>query len=409
MGCTKSKSVEVIEQSEPNELIKSVENLPSQENKIIVLENNKSNSNVLISSYNKESPYIKTRNQKIKSARRIMSSTATKKIEPFTITTIESNSGYVFIIKINACSFLNEYLIPIWLESKKYIKFITKGKWRIDKNYEFTDSAGMPSSHILNFNYGAAVARIGSGESFLLPPKEFTYYTKNEGPLYLKMNLPKKIKVNPEGTMEIKVFDGVLMSVEEIYEKIGWKGTIMKYNNKNSTELENNLTNDFNNLRMNPILFYEKNIKNSQNTIWIEEFLEQMKNKNDNNGIMPFSINNNCYIYLKNYIELNFQYIKKNIAKRFVDNYLKELEEIISLNIKNEFIYDNVISCKIIKKKKSSDICIQYLFDKKYRKYFFNKEYDYIAVNIIDIFDDSYFIIIAIMKGKNDNDKNNNM
>ena len=127
------------------------------------------------------------------------------------------------------------------------------------------------------------------------------------------MFLPKKIKLNPEGTMEIKIFDGNLMSIEEIYEKIGWKEIDLKYNNRKSTEVENDLTINFNNLRMNPILFYEKNIKNSQNKIWTEEFLKQMKNNNDNYGILPFNINNNCHIFLHNYIELHYDDIKKKL------------------------------------------------------------------------------------------------
>ena len=407
MVCTKSKSIEVINKSEPNELIKSAENLTSLKNKKIILEKNNS-SNKLMFSYNKDNYYNKTLFKKARnSAKKRMNNFIRK--EPFTITTIESESSNIYILKINACSFLIEYLIPIWFDKNTYIKFNTIGKWRIDKNYEFTDSAGMPSSHILNFNYGAAVARIGSGANFLIPPNEFTYYTENEGPLYLKMNLPKKIKVNPEGKMEIKIFDGILMSVEEIYEKIGWKEKIMECDGTNFTELENDLTIEFNNLRMNPILFYEKNIKDNQNKIWTEEFLKQMKKNIDNNGIVPFSISINCHIYLINYIELNYEYIKKNIVKRDVHKFLKDLEEKISLNIKDNFIYDNVISCKIFKKKKSSDICMQYLFDKKFRKYIFNKEYNFIAINISDVFlDDFYLIILVIMKGEKENENNNN-
>ncbi len=43
------------------------------------------------------------------------------------------------------------------------------------------------------------------------------------------MNLPKNLKVNPEGTIEIKVFDGKLLTMEEINEKIGWKTKSLKY------------------------------------------------------------------------------------------------------------------------------------------------------------------------------------
>ena len=66
----------------------------------------------------------------------------------------------------------------------------------------------MPTPNTLDFNYGACIARIGSGESFVILPNNFTYITKNEGPLYLKMNLPRKLKLFPEGQIEMNIYDG---------------------------------------------------------------------------------------------------------------------------------------------------------------------------------------------------------
>ena len=360
MGCGQSKSVETkeIDPAQSNDLLKSAEADKSVGVNNSVERNDSSNG--LMNSYNSDNKTLKS--SKFKNSKK------KKKGEPFTIRKIETESCDIIYIKIYANYFRTEYLIPIWFEKNVYIKFITKGKWRIDKSYEYTDSAGMPSSHSMNFNYGAAVARVGSGPSFLLSPNEFTYYTNFEGPLYLKMNLPKKIKVSPEGTIEVKVFDGTLMSIEEINEKIGWKEKDMKYENKNSTEIENELTVNLNNLRMNPILFYEKNITNNKNKIWTENFLKQMKQNNDNNGIIPFSINNNCFLFLHNYIELNYENIKKNIGKRDTNKFLKELGEKISFNIKDEFACENFVNCRIVKKNKirTSDICLEYLFDKNF-------------------------------------------
>ena len=133
------------------------------------------------------------------------------KVSPFSITKISSDEvKEIYLIKVNASYFLKEELIPIWFEKDIYIKFITKAKWRIDRKYNYTDSKGMPSSRSLGFNYGAAIARIGSGPKFILQPNDFTYLNKFEGPLYLRMNLPKNLDVCPEGNMEIKVFDGIL-------------------------------------------------------------------------------------------------------------------------------------------------------------------------------------------------------
>ena len=157
----------------------------------------------------------------------------------------------------------------------------------------------MPSNNAMEFNYGAAIARIGSGPKFLLIPNDLTYYNKFEGPLYLRMNLPKNMDVYPEGTMEIKIFDGTLMSIEEINSKIGWKEKDMSYASKKSTDLENKLTKDINSLRMNPILFYETYQKSLSSNIWTEDFLKNIKNINDNNQISSFAPNNDLYIYLK--------------------------------------------------------------------------------------------------------------
>lgn len=412
MGCTKSKNIEVTENGIPNDqnsqnnLIKSAEISPSK-NKLKTFSKFEKGNELMVSYKSIKSSGSFFRKTQSPSRNKL---NKTKK-EPFTINNVESNLFNITIIKINACSFLTEYLFPIWINNNTYVKFVTKGKWRIDKKYDFTDSAGQPSSNTLKFNYGALIGRIGSGPNFLISPNEFTFFNEKEGPLYLKMNLPKNVNVNPEGTMEVKVFDGNLMDIGEIYEKIGWKEKDMKYDNNISTEIENQLTSDLNNLRMNPILFYEKIIKTSHNKIWTEEFLKQMKINNDNNGILPFSTNTNLYIYLHNYIGLNYEYIKKNIIKRDVNKFLRDLEEKISINIKEEFCCDNTTNCRISKKNKSLDICIQYLFDIKFRKKIFNKIYNSIAINVIEEFlEDSYLIILVIMKediNNNDNENNN--
>ena len=172
-----------------------------------------------------------------------------KKKAPYTLRTIETTSGNINIININAAFFTKEYIIPLWFKKDAYIKFITEGKWRIDDNHDFTNSIGMPSPSTIDFNYGALVARIGSGKSFMIS-EDLNYVNKNEGPLYLKINLPKKINVNPEGEMEIKIYDGMPMPIEEIYKKIGWKDDYPNNVIKGISEIENDLITNFNNLRL---------------------------------------------------------------------------------------------------------------------------------------------------------------
>jgi len=91
------------------------------------------------------------------------------------------------------------------------------------------------------------------------------------------MNLPRKMKVYPEGFIEMEIYDGEVLPLDEIYRRIGWKENSMKYGNNKGTEMENNLMSSLNNLRMNPILFYEKFFRDIKNIVWIEKFLQEQQ------------------------------------------------------------------------------------------------------------------------------------
>ena len=54
---------------------------------------------------------------------------------------------------------------------------------------------------------------------FALPFKEYIHFSKEEGPLYLKLNLTKNFSVKPEGKLKTKIYDGELMNRKEIYTK----------------------------------------------------------------------------------------------------------------------------------------------------------------------------------------------
>jgi hypothetical protein len=360
---------------------KSIDNL-SKKN-----DDNKSDNINNIKKSNIKSPSVKKMKTKISK-------------EPYIFKTVKNNYGFVNSIKINAPYFLSEYLIPIWFEKEVCIKFNSTGKWRIDKNYEYTDSGGMPTSNTIDFNYGALVGRIGLGSPFLIPAKDSVYITKNEGPLYLKMNLPKKLDVSPEGTIEVLVYDGVAMPIEDIYKKIGWKQDNMKYAIKEPSELENNLINTFNNLRMNPVLFYEQNIRDNQNVIWTEDYLKQKYNVNNNSsnnsGLEPFRPNDDCFVILNSLYSNN---IDKKIAKLKVNLILEEMQEYYYNNIKENLKCDNVVNCKLMKKKKPIDVCIQYLLDNKFRNYIFNNKFTSISVKFVENFyEESHLVIVAILK-----------
>ena len=340
---------------------------------------------------------IKKSNRKSSSPKRTKTKTSK---EPYIFKTEKNQYGIVNSIKINAPYFLGEYLIPIWFEKETCIKFNSIGKWRIDKKYEYTDSGGMPTSNTIDFNYGALIGRIGLGSPFLIPANDSVYITKNEGPLYLKMNLPKKLDVSPEGMIEVLVYDGEAIPLEEIYRKIGWKQDNMKYAIKEPSELENSLINTFNNLRMNPVLFYEQNIRDNQNVIWTEDYLKQkynINNKSDNNNdLEPFIPNDDCFVILNGIYSSN---IDKKMVKQKINLVLEEIQEYYSNDIKEHLKCDNVVNCKLMKKKKPIDVCIQYLLDNKFRNYIFNNKFTSISVKFVENFyEESHLVIVAILK-----------
>ena len=92
----------------------------------------------------------------------------------------------------------------------------------------------------------------------------------------MKQILPKNMKVEPEGNLEVFVYDGEFMDINEINEKIGWienndenedennqndifddNSIRMKKDDNIKKDFENKIRNEMNNLRMNSMLFYE--------------------------------------------------------------------------------------------------------------------------------------------------------
>ena len=393
MGCSNNKSVQIDPENQKNEL-KSDENKKSLDKE--------NSANFLLTSYNKGSAYNQT---EFKDKKRLKSP-KNGKDAAFTIKTLRTNDCEIDIINIKVSLFLRVFLIPIWVEKGNYIKFKIQGKWRINKNFEYSDSIGISTPKNNNFNYGALVGRVGRGKEFVLKPGEFIHYSDTEGPIYLRMNFPKNVKVNPQGEMEVKIFDGTLLTMDQINEKIGWKAKELRYVFDDATELENNLTNDINNLRMNPILFYEKNIKNGRNAVWTEDFLNKMEYQNSINGIKPLSANNTCYYELHNYMALNYEYIYEKLDNRNLNKFVEELQEQINVNVDSRFSCDNLVNCRITKKESSLDICNQFLLDKKIRRSIFNEKFKSIAVNVFDNFyDDAYFIILVILEVGGDEEK----
>ena len=85
---------------------------------------------------------------------------------------------------------------------------------------------------------------------------------------------------------------------------------------------------------MNPILFYESYVKDDNlKKTWTGDFLENMGKNNDTNGIKHFSVNNNLYEIIQDYIESKYDQ-KKLTKKNSIEN-MKDLQKFLDLYLKD--------------------------------------------------------------------------
>ena len=370
----------------------------------------------------------------------------------------EGKNLYKVKIIINACSFNDDYMMPIWCHKGIYLKFRVEGKWRIDKLYDYTDSKGIPSNHSSGFNYGALIGRIGlekesekenekdlkkgkdqkKGKDLkkgtnLINDKEFVVVdegailVKEDGPLFLRQNLPKKLKIEPEGKLIVTVYDGEYMKIDEINQKIGWfengpidnkdkasKNSNQKSdknsnnsnqkseknsNNKQNMEIEKdfekNLRTHFNNLRMNPTMYYEKYISINSSLIKTKEYLGKIKKE-----INPLIVDENdpSYNFIGEYFKLpNQKQLQNNLNKNKVILNLAKFDEDLSFFLCDQNNKTVKVKCLLTQKDNPVDIIIQYLLDKKFRKYIFGENSQNLIIKVLkNYYNNSSLIIVAI-------------
>lgn len=346
--------------------------------------------------------------QKKKRQSRSKSKTKKNKRKPFQITVIEDSSYKKIKIVFNACAFLDESVMPIWCPKDSFIKFKVKGKWRIDKLYPYTDSKGLPSNNRGGFGYGALIGRIGKGEKFVVSDDK-AVIVKEEGPLYMKQLLPKNMKIEPEGSIEVCVYDGEYMNIDEINEKIGWiennienkdinnkneifdDNTINKKEDNMKKEFENKIRNEMNNLRMNPLIFYDQFINKNKNLTNTRKYLEKLKDE----YLGVLNLNNDYYDAICGFLELFDQNKNKNnINKNNVTDYLLELEKEVEFFLIDKFEMKTKVKCRLTQKTNAKDIIIQCFYDKKYRFYIFNKKCRDLTVNVFNNFYKDFSLVI---------------
>ena len=358
------------------------------------------------------------------------------KKKPFIIMEITTDPPKVKII-INACSFCDEYMMPIWCQKDTFIKFKVEGKWRIDKLCEYTNSKGILSNQTGGFNNGALLGRVGYGESFVVYDKQ-AILIKKEGPLFLRQNLPKRINLQPEGKLEVTIVDGIYMDIKEINDKIGWieNGTIESNNeddkdenneNNNSNnkskkiykggnkkkmtekELEKKLRTYINNLRMNPSMFYEKYLSFNKSLIITKKYLDKLNKKH----ITSLVENDICYNFIKEYFELPKQKeLQKNSNKNNIIQKLIKLDEDIQFFFSDKYGYNIKVKSKLTQKDNPVEIITLFLLDEKYRPYIFSNKSKFLTIKIFNNFlNQTNLIISAIIlddKNNNNNDYNEN-
>ena len=346
--------------------------------------------------------------QKKKRQSRSKSKTKKNKRKPFQITVIEDSSYKKIKIVFNACAFLDESVMPIWCPKDSFIKFKVKGKWRIDKLYPYTDSKGLPSNNRGGFGYGALIGRIGKGEKFVVSDDK-AVIVKEEGPLYMKQLLPKNMKIEPEGSIEVCVYDGEYMNIDEINEKIGWiennienkdinnkneifdDNTVNKKEDNMKKEFENKIRNEMNNLRMNPLIFYDQFINKNKNLTNTRKYLEKLKDE----YLGVLNLNNDYYDAICGFLELFDQNKNKNnINKNNVTDYLLELEKEVEFFLIDKFEMKTKVKCRLTQKTNAKDIIIQCFYDKKYRFYIFNKKCRDLTVNVFNNFYKDFNLVI---------------
>ena len=373
MGCCSNRNIDLLEEEKNN----NENNENNNENNITLGQNSKLKY--------KQYPFSNRRQK------RRPTKTRKRKEYPYLI----KNKGNYIELIIFGDSFDKENTLPIYVKKGNYIKFKVNGKWRIDSKYEYTTSIGIPSSNSLNFNYGALVGRIGSCEPFLIKD-DLIKKAENNGTLYLRMNLPKNVKVEPEGQLNLRIFDAEFLSVEEINKKIGWNDSsdlIMK--KVEQSEIEFGFFKQLNNLRLNPVLFYEKNIEDYKNMINTKEYLYKFKNE----SFKIFSIHQFATKKINFYFE---QFINdKNIPKQNVFSEVEKIEKNIDYYIGN-IVGDTkyIVHAKIGKKFDSLEMCLLFLFDEDFREFIFNKEYTRVAIKIKkNFFNENHLILVCLFQG----------
>ncbi len=155
---------------------------------------------------------------------------------------------------------------------------------------------------------------------------------------------------------------------------------------------------------MNPYMFYEKFVTFNTTLIQTKKYLEKLLKKEP---VYSLHENENCYAFLGEYFKLPNQIqLKKNINKNNLSLNLKKLDEDIGYILFDKIGNTVISKCKMTQKDNPIDIVLQYLLDKKFRKYIFSGHSQYLIIKIFkNYFNNSSLVIVAISLDNNYQDE----
>ena len=160
-------------------------------------------------------------------------------------------------------------------------------------------------------------------------------------------------------------------------------------------DFEKNLRTHFNNLRMNPTMYYEKYISINSSLIKTKEYLGKIKKE-----INPLIVDENdpSYNFIGEYFKLpNQKQLQNNLNKNKVILNLAKFDEDLSFFLCDQNNKTVKVKCLLTQKDNPVDIIIQYLLDKKFRKYIFGENSQNLIIKVLkNYYNNSSLIIVAI-------------
>lgn len=275
---------------------------------------------------------------------------------------ISQNKKHIEKNNIDFYSNVNEKMINIWFDKEDEIKFIiSNDNWGI-KEKGLCNYLGYEEK-FNGFNLCCLLMRIGNENSYI-PINNKVIYSKNNGPLFLKMNVSQNYlndnNYNLDGFLHIEI-NGEKLSPYQIFNRFDFEGDFFDYQ-------KNEIIFTVNIFRKNPKKFYSiflpcdnpilKNFdegvncfNSCENLQKISDYIVKNENKDIDNSINFVDLNiNNLDSNLIDYIDIS-KNNKCNIKKTlFIMDYnvpLDLIRKIIKENQEKYITDDNLIYISI--------------------------------------------------------------